>query len=210
MRNADFSRFGLGAAIALSLALAACSHSAPKIEAGSYPAANHANCLPDVTLVNQYGHDVTLSSLKGRPVLIDFFYTTCPGPCPLMTARLVKVAKRLGPTLGEKITFVSVTIDPWHDRPPELLKYATDVGANEKGWLFLTGTPAQIKQLMAVYHMHSVREKNGTIMHSVGFFLLGPDGHQVRQYAALDVKPVIVVTDIDRVLARRVHVAQRE
>lgn len=192
----------LATAISLSLALTACSHPAPKIEAGSYPAVNHAQCLPDMTLIDQNGHDVTLSSLKGRLVLIDFFYTTCPGPCPLMTARLVRVAKRLGPLLGKKITLVSVTIDPWHDHPPQLLKYATDVGANRNGWLFLTGEPARIKKLMAIYHMRSQRAKNGTIEHSVAFFLLGPDGHQIRQYAPLEVKPAIVVADIHRVLAR--------
>jgi protein SCO1/2 len=191
----------LSAAIALSLGLAACSHPAPKIEAGSYPAANHAQCLPDITLIDQHGHDVALSSLKGHLVLIDFFYTRCPGPCPLMTARLVRVAKQLGPLLGKKITLVSVTIDPWHDRPPQLLKYATDVGANRDGWLFLTGTPAQIKQVMAIYHLHSHRDKNGVIEHSVAFFLLGPGGYQLRQYAPLEVKPAIVVADIHRVLA---------
>jgi cytochrome oxidase Cu insertion factor (SCO1/SenC/PrrC family) len=55
---------------------------------------------------------------------------------------------------------------------------------------------------MAIYHMRSQREKNGTIEHSVAFFLLGPDGHQIRQYAPLGVKPAIVVADIHRVLAR--------
>jgi protein SCO1/2 len=198
-----------GAVIALAIAsittvgLAGCSRRpAALIEAGSYPAANPNDCLPNVTLIDQRGRNVTLSSLKGRPVLIDFIYTTCPGPCPLMTSRMAVVAKRLGPQLGRKVTFVSITIDPEHDRPPQLLKYAHEAGADEQGWLFLTGTPAQIAQVMALYRLRSERNKDGTIQHSVASFLLGPDGHQIRQYAPLEVEPSIVVADIERALSR--------
>ena len=80
--------------------LAACSPRSTDVpEPGSYPAANSSDCLPAITLVDQHGRDVTLASLKGRPMLIDFIYTTCAGPCPLMTARMAAVAKLLGAKL---------------------------------------------------------------------------------------------------------------
>jgi protein SCO1/2 len=183
--------------------MAACSpRSTDVAEPGSYPAANSSDCLPAVTLVDQHGRDVTLASLKGRPVLIDFIYTICPGPCPLMTARMAAVAKLLGPKLGRLVTFVSITIDPEHDRPAELEKYASARGADAAGWLFLTGTPAQIDQVLALYHLQRMRNPDGTVNHSAASFLLGPDGHQVRQYQPLEVKASTVVTDIERTLDR--------
>ncbi len=190
-------------AAGLATGLVACSrHSADVVEPGSYAAANSADCLPAITLLDQHGHDVTLASLKGRPVLIDFIYTTCPGPCPLMTARMAAVAKLLGPKLGRQVTFVSITIDPEHDHPVELEKYAREFKADEAGWLFLTGTPAQIDHVLALYHLRSGRNPDGTISHSAASFLLGPDGHQVRQYQPLEVKASAVVADIERALGR--------
>jgi protein SCO1 len=192
-----------GLATTLTIGLAGCSPRPAEVnEPGSYAAANSNDCLPAVTLVDQHGHDVPLVSLKGRPVLVDFIYTTCPGPCPLMTTRMAAVAKLMGPKLGKQVTFVSISIDPEHDRPAELEKYASTRGADEAGWLFLTGTPAQIDRVLALYHLERTRNPDGTVNHAVASFLLGPDGRQVRQYQPLEVKASAVVTDIDRVLGR--------
>ncbi|HVA84495.1 MAG TPA: SCO family protein [Candidatus Binataceae bacterium] len=187
----------------MATGFAACApHPIDVAEPGSYAAANSSDCLPAITLVDQHGHDVTLASLKGRPVLIDFIYTTCPGPCPLMTARMAVVAKLLGPKLGRQVTLVSITIDPEHDQPAELEKYARARGADEPGWLFLTGTPAQIDRVLALYHLRRMRNPDGTVNHAAASFLLGPDGHQVRQYQPLEVKASAVVADIERALGR--------
>jgi len=188
-------------ATTLTMGLAGCSpRPAELTEPGSYAAANSNDCLPAVTLIDQHGHEVPLASLKGRPVLVDFIYTSCPGPCPLMTTRMAAVAKLLGPKLGKQVTFVSISIDPEHDRPAELEKYARARDADETGWLFLTGTPAQIDRVLALYHLKRMRNPDGTLNHAVASFLLRPDGHQVRQYQPLEVNASAVVADIDRVL----------
>jgi len=191
----------LAIAAGLATGFAACSpRPADVAEPGSYAAANSSDCLPAITLIDQHSHAVTLAALKGSPVLIDFIYTTCPGPCPLMTSRMAAVAKLLGPKLGSQVTFISISIDPEHDRPAELEKYARERGADETGWLFLTGTPAQIDQVLALFHLKRTRNPDGTMNHAAASFLLGPDGHQVRQYQPLEVKASAVVADIDRVL----------
>jgi protein SCO1 len=106
----------------------------------------------------------------------------------------------LGPKLGSQVTFVSISIDPEHDRPAVLAKYAHERGADESGWLFLTGTPARIDQVLALFDMKRMRNADGTLNHATASFLLGPDGSQVRQYQPLEVKASAVVADIDRVL----------
>jgi protein SCO1 len=102
--------------------------------------------------------------------------------------------------LGGQVTFVSITIDPEHDQPPALERYAREFGADEAGWLFLTGTPTQIDRVFALYHLERMRNPDGTMNHAAASFLLGPDGHQVRQYQPLEVKASAVVADIERAL----------
>lgn len=136
------------------------------------------DCLPDLTLTNQFGKPVSLASLKGKPVLVDFIYTSCATACPVMTARMSAIADRLGRELGAKVTLVSITTDPAHDRPAELLYYARHMNADRPGWLFLTGTPSQINAELALFHLNPRRYTDGSIGHVTQFFLIGPDGHE--------------------------------
>ena len=181
--------------LAALLTLSACGD---REAMGDYPAANGNNCLPEVSLIDQHGTSVSLASLKGKPVLIDFIYTSCASTCPMLTAKMAAIAHQLGPALGAGVTIVSITLDPEHDSPAELAKYAKSHDAGGNGWIFLTGTPAQIDQVLALFKLRRTREGDGTITHSIEAFLLGPDGHQIRQYNALDVSPDAVAADVDR------------
>ena len=184
------------AVVALALILAAygCAREA----AGDYPASNGNNCLPDVSLIDQHGQAISLASLKGKPVLIDFIYTSCASTCPVLTSKIAAVARELGPALGANVTIVSITLDPEHDGPAQLAAYAKSQAVESNSWLFLTGKPADIDQVLAAFKLRRMRESDGSIMHSVSAFLLGPDGHQIRQYNALDVNAKTVAADIDR------------
>ncbi|MBF6568750.1 MAG: SCO family protein [Candidatus Binataceae bacterium] len=179
--------------------LASCSHT-PPAEIGSYPAANPNDCLPPIALSDQHGTRLTLASLKGKPVLIDFVYASCHLECPVLTSKFRLIANALGSELGNKITLVSITLDPEHDTPAVLLRYAKAEGAPASGWLFLTGAPAAIDQELALFRIKRMREPGGAIGHVAAAFLLGPDGHQIRQYDALQVSPKTVVADIRNAL----------
>lgn len=170
-------------------------------ETGSFPAANRNDCLPEITLIDQHGRNVPLNSLKGEPLLIDFIYTACGGTCPMLTGKMAAAGKILGPALGKKIRIVSITIDPERDHPAELLKYAAGRGADRDGWLFLTGTPERIEQVLAVYNLKRYRSPDGSIDHITAAFLLGPDGHQIRQYDGVAVKAETIAADADRALS---------
>jgi protein SCO1/2 len=181
--------------LAAVLTLSACRDREAR---GDYPAANGNKCLPEVSLIDQHGAEVSLASLKGKPVLIDFIYTSCASTCPMLTAKMAAIARKLGPALGADVRIVSVSLDPEHDSPAELAKYAQSHGASEAGWIFLTGPPAKIDQVLALFKLRRTRESDGSITHSISAFLLGPDGRQIRQYNALDVSPDAVAADVDR------------
>jgi protein SCO1 len=165
---------------------------------GGFVMRDTSNCLPNITLIDQRGDKVSLASLKGKPVLFDFIYTTCPGPCLLLTAHMKRIAEQFGPALGKEAHIVSITVDPEHDHPAQLLAYANDEGANISGWLFLTGTAPQIDEVMKRFDMVRQREADGTIDHVLEFFLVGPDGRGLLQYLGDKADPERVVSDIER------------
>jgi protein SCO1 len=191
------TRVGLLLAATLVVGLVAVGCNRGVERTGAHSPSSTGDCLPNLTLTDQNGKKVSLASLKGKPVLFDFIYTTCPGPCLMLTSRMRLIANRLGPRLG-RVWFVSVTVDPEHDGPAELLNYAKQQGANQDGWLFLTGSPGDIEQLMNQFKLVRQREADGTVDHVLEFFLVGPDGRQLYQYAASHAEPALVSSDIRR------------
>jgi protein SCO1/2 len=121
---------------------AAAGLSAPALGANRWG----AEYFPNVELTTQDGATVRLYDdlLKGKSVAINVIYTTCKDECPLETARLVQLQKRLGDRMGKDIFFYSISIDPQRDTPAVLKAYAKKFGVGP-GWLFLTGKPADIK-----------------------------------------------------------------
>jgi protein SCO1 len=104
--------------------------------------------FPNVELITQDGKKVHFYDdlIKGKIVAIDLIYTTCKYSCPLETARLAQVQKKLGTRVGSDIFFYSISIDPEHDTPEVLRAYMEKfhVGA---GWTFLTGKKDDIDLL---------------------------------------------------------------
>jgi protein SCO1/2 len=84
--------------------------------------------------------------MKGKILLINFFFTECDAICPLMTENLVRVQDLLAPRIGKDIFMVSISLQPEHDTPEVLPAYAKTYGVGP-GWLFLTGKKRDIELL---------------------------------------------------------------
>jgi protein SCO1 len=84
--------------------------------------------------------------MKGKILLINFFFTDCDAICPLMTENLARVQELLGARVGDEIRMVSITLQPEHDTPEVLAAYAKTYGVGP-GWLFLTGNKDDIELL---------------------------------------------------------------
>ena len=158
------------------------------------------NVLTDAKLVDQNGKTVALTSLKGKPMVVDFIYTSCPGPCLMETAKLANVALRLGSDIGSKVTIVSISVDPEHDGPKQLLDYSRQQGADQKGWYFLTGGPAEVDQALAGFKLSRQVEPDGSVGHMVDMMLIGPDGRLIREYNGEVVKAKDIVDDVKKTL----------
>jgi protein SCO1/2 len=84
--------------------------------------------------------------MKGKILLINFFYTDCDAVCPLMTENLARVQDLLGSRVGDEIRIVSITLQPEHDTPEIMAAYAKTYGAGP-GWWFLTGRRDDVELL---------------------------------------------------------------
>jgi protein SCO1/2 len=104
--------------------------------------------LPDVVLVNQDGEKVRLRSLleSETPVVVDFIYATCTTICPILSAGFTNLQRKAG-AARERFHLVSVTIDPENDTPAIMKEYLARYRA-QPGWDFLTGSRADINQVM--------------------------------------------------------------
>ena len=84
--------------------------------------------------------------MKGKILIINFFFTECDAVCPLTTENLARVQELLGPRVGKEIRMVSISLQPERDTPERLASYARTYGVGP-GWLLLTGKKDDIELL---------------------------------------------------------------
>lgn len=100
--------------------------------------------VPPFELVNQNGAPFGSAQLNGKIWIADFIYTTCPGPCPMISSRMSELQK---PLEKSDVHLVSFTVDPAKDTPEVLLGYAERLQAESGRWDFLTGPQSTIYNL---------------------------------------------------------------
>ena len=108
--------------------------------------------VPDVTLLNQDGKRVNLKALidSGKPVVVNFIFTTCTTICPVLSAGFSSIQRELGDQAADRVQLISISIDPEHDRPEQLKEYGVRFDAG-KGWDFLTGTREDIGKVLTAF-----------------------------------------------------------
>lgn len=146
--------------------------------------------VPGFALRDQAGREVTLRGLAGHPWIADFVFTRCEMSCPLITERLAKLDREL--PASPPLRLVSVTVDPAHDRPEVLARYARQHGASPR-WLFLTGEPDAVYSLVRQGFKLGVDVPPGdaanaaeAVTHSNRFVLVDGKGRIRGYYDAFD------------------------
>jgi protein SCO1 len=152
--------------------------------------------LPNVSVIDDHGRPVSLGSLKGKVVLLDFIHVGCPGVCATLVSKFGEVADILKPELGSKVVLLSVTNDPEHDRPDQLLALARSSDADLDGWLFVTGKTTDVDRVIKAFGVNNERMPDGSPAHITQVFLLGTDGQKKREYRGMLMKPEAVVSQI--------------
>jgi protein SCO1/2 len=136
--------------------------------------------VPDVALVNQDDAPISLKDFAGTATAITFIYTRCPLPqyCPLMDRRFAEVQQLAAgdPALAGKVRLLSVSFDPEFDRAAVLRRHAAMLKADPRVWTFATAEETIVDRFAARFGVNVIREKDGTITHSLRTAVIGSSG----------------------------------
>lgn len=136
-----------------------------QVDAGIEPLPPAQKYFTDVELMNQHGETMRLYSdvLKGKVVVINSFFSTCKGSCPVMMASFARIQQQFADRLGKDLVLVSITVDPKTDTPEVLATYAEQWKA-KPGWYFLTGDKASVETaLYKVGHYVENKESHSNV-----------------------------------------------
>lgn len=122
------------------------------------------------------------SSVAGKVWVVDFIYTNCPGPCPMMTQRLHHVQEQVQDE--RDVELLSISVDPAHDSPAVLDAFAHRFHGPAPDWLFLTGSPATVHLLAR--NVFKVGDVIPQMDHSTKFVLVDKHGNLRGYYSSFD------------------------
>lgn len=147
------------------------------------------------SLSDQHGRGVRLDDLGGKVWVADFIFTGCQAACPMLTSRMRSLQRHLEQresVLGRElpVRLVSFSVDPEVDTPDKLSAYAAKWGADDRRWIFLTGSLAEMNRAV-VHGMKIPFEKGGAdtsafdVMHGERIVVVDKAGY-IRGYFEAD------------------------
>ncbi len=129
--------------------------------------------IEDFALTNQNGKKITQDDYKGKIYVADFFFTTCPTICPIMTKNMAQIQDVI---MDEKdVLLLSHSVTPDIDSVPQLKKYALEKGVVDAKWNLVTGDKKQIYQLARKSYLAVKTDGDGgpyDMIHTENFILV--------------------------------------
>jgi cytochrome oxidase Cu insertion factor (SCO1/SenC/PrrC family) len=136
---------------------------------------------PGFTLTDQFGKRVSLSSLRGKVVVLSFNDPQCTTICPLTTTAMLEAKKLLGPA-GAKVELLGVGANPEVTSVSAVRDYSVAHRMLHK-WRFLTGSLPQLQQVWKSYAIYAAVIK-GAIDHTPATYVIDPQGRETRLFVS--------------------------
>ena len=138
--------------------------------------------VPAFELIDSQGEAFALDRMANKFWVVDFIFTTCAGPCPVMSSRMVDLYEAFAD--NPHVNFLSISVNPEYDTPEVLAEYAERYNADTSRWHFVTGEREAIHRLAVEgFKLGSVDEP---IMHSTRFVLVDATGFIRGYYEATE------------------------
>ncbi len=153
--------------------------------------------VPEFSFTDQNRKTITNNDYKDKVYVVEFFFTTCPSICPIMTENMLKIQDEF---MGNpKVGMASFSIDPGHDTPEVLKEYAKTKGITKPQWHLLTGPKEEIFKLANEgfnLYVGDAAEVEGGFEHS-GFFALIDQNGNIRSRKDENGNPIIYYDGLD-------------
>ena len=150
--------------------------------------------VPKWSLVNQDSQRVSHKDYGGKVYVTDFFFTTCPSICPVMSSQMARLQDKVKDAgLSDQVMFLSHTVNPENDKPDTLKAYAEGIDADLSNWNFVTGKREDIYYLAEEgYFVNALPAETapGGFIHSDNFMLIDEEGHIRGYYDGTSTKDV--------------------
>src|SRR5205085_4308453 len=150
---------------------------------GGFPRAGDP--APDFSLIDQFGHPITLSSLRGREVVLAFIDSRCRTLCPLTAEIMYDARVRLGSSAASRVELVAINANPAATSVATVQAWSINHGMLHQ-WLFLTGTAQQLQSVYRLYHVYAQVDSSGQDVHDPATFIIDPQGRERLYYETLD------------------------
>ena len=134
---------------------------------------NKDHTVSDFNLINQNGKTVTQDDYQDKIYVADFFFTSCQGPCPIMTGNMAKIQEAF--KSNDDVMFLSLSVTPDIDSIPVLREYATRKGVIDAKWHVTTGEKKHIYALARKSYFAVVEQGDGGLqdfIHTSNFILV--------------------------------------
>ena len=134
---------------------------------------------PGFTLTDQNGHVLSLASLRGKVVVLQFMDPHCTDICPIVSAEFVKAYHDLGPLAG-KVVFAAVNVNAYHARVQDMAKYTRAQALNTiPSWHFFTGPVPELKSVWRGYDIQVYAPNpNADVQHTSAVYFIDPQGRE--------------------------------
>lgn len=137
----------------------------------------------DVVMETAYGEEYSFSDLPPKVRLIEFIYINCPDICPATTHKMKQLREKLEAdgVFGEKVEFLTITIDPERDTQKALQQYGKAFGIeNQKDWVLLRGSEEATQKVADAFDFLYRDPGNGMIIHTTSTYLIDEENHIIE------------------------------
>ena len=133
---------------------------------------------PDITLVDQNGNRVSLSSFRGKIVVLEFMDPVCTDICPIISAEFVRANQLLG-SRSRGVVFVAVNVNQYHESVADVKKFSNEHGLSKlNNWYFLTGSTSQLQKVWKDYNIYVKPNPTGDVQHSSFMYFIDRNGNE--------------------------------
>ncbi|MCY4254391.1 MAG: SCO family protein [Flavobacteriaceae bacterium] len=145
--------------------------------------------ISDFQMFNQNNQMITLTDYENKIFIVDFFFTTCPTICPVMTGNMVKLQNQF--LDDQQIKFLSFSVTPEIDSVEQLKRYSVEKGVVDDKWNLVTGDRKEIFELARKSFLVVKTTDNPLEMvHTENFVLVDPEKRIRGFYDGTDSKNI--------------------
>jgi len=159
--------------------------------------------IQDFSLTDQSNQIFKFQSFKGKLLLVDFAYTTCPDVCPLMTVAMRSVQDELKAAERNLVHLIMVTTDPEVDSPAVLASFAKRYRVDLSNWSFLTGAESSLAKVWKNFGVGVKRKARGLVDHTPLTAIIDQKGVMRFAYYGTAPDPKMVLRDMRTLVSQR-------